>query len=456
MVQCISVVNRSNIRRESINGVEHIIVSSSTLPDDVVMNGGLYPAEEIEKSFMSLDRTLAPVEHPIDSKGNFLSASDPESIHNFHAGAFNMNVRRENGVVHIEKHINVQEAMKTDRGKRLLDRIEEIETNDKPRPIHTSVGVFLFVEDVDPAQKNNQGDEYTWVARDMVFDHDAILLDSQGAATPEQGVGMAINADGEKIDVDRVFIDNTCKQPSDNQLRAKYRQKIKANAESFRSIMEKLQQKIENIVAAEWLYLVDVFEDNVIFETNQGFFSVPYDLREGEVVIAGVPIRVERQVEYQPKLNSQKEECMKELILNVLKEAGIETDGLDDDGLLAAYNKLQAKENDDDGTGDGDDTNAGADAIADAVTNAIKPLTDKVDALAVKVNAKDEADRDAMVKTIINSKKYPGLDEEAAKAIPLETLKGMAASCGTAHGVPMTNDSGGEDNTYSAPTEMPK
>jgi hypothetical protein len=28
---------------------------------------------------------------------------------------------------------------------------------------------------------------------DMVFDHDAILLDEQGAATPEQGVGMLVN-----------------------------------------------------------------------------------------------------------------------------------------------------------------------------------------------------------------------------------------------------------------------
>jgi hypothetical protein len=39
----------------------------------------------------------------------------------------------------------------------------------------------------------------------MEFDHDAILLDEPGAATPEQGVGMMVNkavtADGDKIDV---------------------------------------------------------------------------------------------------------------------------------------------------------------------------------------------------------------------------------------------------------------
>ena len=100
-LQCSTKVNKENVRRETIDGVEHIIVSSHTLPDNIVMNGGLYPAEEIASSFDSLERTLAPVEHPTDAAGNFISANDPLAIHNFHAGAFNSNVRRENGRVHI-------------------------------------------------------------------------------------------------------------------------------------------------------------------------------------------------------------------------------------------------------------------------------------------------------------------------------------------------------------------
>ena len=128
MIQCASPVDKGAVSRMNIGGVEHIVVSSFTLPDNVVMNGGLYPAEEIEKSFMSLEETLAPVEHPQDVQGNYISANSPHAIHNFHAGAFNVNVSRENGRIKIQKHINVQEAMKTDRGKRLLDRINEIET----------------------------------------------------------------------------------------------------------------------------------------------------------------------------------------------------------------------------------------------------------------------------------------------------------------------------------------
>ena len=195
-LQCASQVDKSAISRTSINGVEHIIVQSFTMPDDIVMNGGLYPAAEIAKSFKTLERTLAPIEHPhID--GQFLSASDPVAIHNFHAGAFNVNVKQVNGRVSIEKHINVQEAMKSDRGLRLLDRIKEIETNSNPRPIHTSVGVYLVAEKLKEPMTNAAGLEYSWVASDMTFDHDAILLDSVGAATPNQGVGLAVNSKGD-------------------------------------------------------------------------------------------------------------------------------------------------------------------------------------------------------------------------------------------------------------------
>lgn len=200
LVLCSHQVDKSAVSRKVIDGVEHIIVKSFPISDGLVMNGGLYPAEEIAKSFSSLNETLAPVEHPKDSKGNFISASAPHAIHNYHAGAFNMNAKYENGRVSVEKHINVPEAMKSERGKRLLDRIEEIETNDSARPIHTSTGLLLHREPLDSPMTAN-GKEYTWIGRHFTFDHDAILLDSIGAAQPHEGVGMAVNSKGEEFEV---------------------------------------------------------------------------------------------------------------------------------------------------------------------------------------------------------------------------------------------------------------
>lgn len=142
---------------------------------------------------------------------------------------------------------------------------------------------------------------------------------------------------------------------------------------------------------------------------------------------------------------------MKELILNALTEAGIETDGLSDDQLLAKYNEMQA--HDGDGGGKGGDQ---SEAIAQAVTNAIKPLQEEVTGLKTQLSANADAERAGLIETVVNSKKYPGLDEAGAKALPLESLKAMAANCGTAHGVPLSVNDGGQADGYQAPAEMPK
>lgn len=181
-------VNAKAIRREKLEGEDYIVVPSSTLPDDVVMNGVLYPADEIAKSFMTLENTFAPFGHP-DKAGTFLNANDPIAIDRFHIGAHNRNVRRENGRVHLDKYIHVATAENSVRGKRVLDAIE------KGEPIHTSTGLYAIME-------NANGEvPYSRIARDIVFDHDAILLDEEGAATPEQGVGMLVNSKGEKEQV---------------------------------------------------------------------------------------------------------------------------------------------------------------------------------------------------------------------------------------------------------------
>lgn len=163
------------------------------------MNGGLYPTDEIDKSYKTLERTLAPFGHPHDSDGNFLSASDPIAINSFHVGAHNENVRREGDRIAIDKVINIETANKTEKGKRLIKRLEDMENGVNREPIHTSTGVFLEVEPLGEARTNSQGLSYDWIARNMVFDHDAILLDEIGAAQPNQGVGMFANAHVEII-----------------------------------------------------------------------------------------------------------------------------------------------------------------------------------------------------------------------------------------------------------------
>ena len=438
LVQCSTLVDRNAVSRKSIDGVEHIIISSRTLPDDIVMNGGLYPADEIANSFASLERTLAPIEHPSDSAGSFISANDPTAIHNFYAGAFNENVHQEDGRVFIDKVVNVQEALKTDRGKRLLDRIEELETNSDPRPIHTSTGVFLEVEVLDAPQTNAAGQEYTWVARNMVFDHDAILLESVAAAQPHQGVGMGVNAAGDEVEVQQALV--TVDADPDEEM-------------SHSEIREALDQAIKQApLNGDWV--ADVFEDTVIFWSDDLTFSAPY-IMEGRIArIVGIPIPVDRDVTYIPKTN-QKGDAMKDLMLKALADAGVTVNAdTADDELLAKYNELLAAQNSSDDPGASDEEANSADAVA----NALKPVLEKLDGLEAKFNEQDTATVNQYAEVVGNSDKYPGLDVEAAKKLDVDTLKGMAANCGTAHGVPLTVINGGksEDETFAVPTEMPE
>lgn len=176
------------IRRETRDGREKIIVPSATLPDNVVMNGILYPAEEIEASYKGLEGTPAPLGHP-NLNGKFCAANHTEAFIRYGVGAYNENVRRVDGRVWMDKVIDVAFAQQTERGQELLNAIE------KGDPIHSSTGLVCRIENADGKK----------VARSIHWDHDAILLGEKGAATPEQGVGLLVNhgavADGNEIDV---------------------------------------------------------------------------------------------------------------------------------------------------------------------------------------------------------------------------------------------------------------
>lgn len=193
-----AVANAAAVRKEKRNGRDVVIVPSATLPDDIIMNGSqgkvFYPADEIAKAYRQLERTPAPLGHPVVN-GKFVSARDPEGINLGHIGAWNENVRQEKGAdgrnrVLLDKVIDVEVANRSQGGKAVLAAIEA------GGPVHTSTGLLCMLEPV----ANNAS--YSKIARSYSFDHDAILLNEEGAATPEQGVGMLVNANGEQEEIE--------------------------------------------------------------------------------------------------------------------------------------------------------------------------------------------------------------------------------------------------------------
>jgi len=184
-------VNSQSIRRETYNGREHLVLPSYTLPANVVMNGGLYTQEQIDAHYQGLEGTLAPLGHP-QVNGQFVSAFSPEGINAGHIGAWNRNVKKSGNRIYLEKWVDVARASESEGGKELLERVAAIERGEDVPPIHTSVAAFL--DQLEPNdQQRATGAE--WVADIHGMDHDAILLHEVGAATPEQGVGLMVNAD---------------------------------------------------------------------------------------------------------------------------------------------------------------------------------------------------------------------------------------------------------------------
>ncbi|SMP41184.1 hypothetical protein SAMN02744783_00461 [Serratia sp. CC22-02] len=184
-------VNSQAIRRESYNCREHLVLPSYTLPANVVMNDGLYTASEIDAHYQGLEGTLAPLGHP-QLNGAFISAFSPEGINQGHIGAWNRNVKKSGNRIYLEKWVDTQIANQSEGGRELISRVEAIERGEDVPPIHTSVAVFLDQLEPNEQQKATGA---KWVAKIHGMDHDAILLHEVGAATPEQGVGLMVNAD---------------------------------------------------------------------------------------------------------------------------------------------------------------------------------------------------------------------------------------------------------------------
>jgi len=328
-----SLANVAAVRKEKRNGRDVVIVPSATLPDDIVMNSIKYPAAEIAKSFMTLNRTPAPFGHPLVN-GKFVSARDPEGINVGYIGAWNENVRQEGGRVLLDKVIDVEVANRTQNGKDVLNAI------DKGEPVHTSTGLLCELGAAN-------GSDHKHTATNIIFDHDAILINEDGAATPDQGVGMLVNASGEAEEIEVI---NSALSEADRDLDWALDSAVRALEKRQRApIMERLKTA-----------LIEAF--------------------------AGV--------EREPSINT------KENDMTVSKEQF--------DALSEEVKTLS------DGIGK---------TIGEAVANAVKPLTDNLEALQNAQKAKDEAELSGLVAKIV---KANILDEESAKELTLNAARKLA------------------------------
>lgn len=431
-VNVLTVVNSaSNITTETIDGKPHIVVRGITpVVDDIVMNRKLYPAAEIEKAYNTLERNPMPLGHPkVD--GKHVSARDVRAVNEYHVGAWLQNVSHKDGKVTGDMYVNRQYAESSEKGKRLINRLDEMLAGTNSDPIHISTG--LLYSGI-AANGESKGKKYNEIATNMMFDHVAVLLDEPGAGTPEEGVGIFVNAEGDETEIEVCNLQDAI--VSDNR-KDGWLNKIKffvANdgGMSFDEIAASLREAIRANTPDSWRYVVSIYPDYLIFEeekkttSGRNLFKQKYLISDGAVSLVGEPVEVVRKpTEYEVKTNGETNP-MKEKMIAALNAAGVKTEGLTDDQVWDAYNQQMQKK---DGGGDPGRAQINSDVITAAVNAALTPLNEKLGKLETQLQANAESDlktkRDAV------KAKFSFMTEAAINSLSGEALNDMYSQCQT-------------------------
>lgn len=439
-------INASNISTTTINGQEHYVIRGAVpIVDDIVMNGGLYPAEEINNSYQTMERKLMPLGHPMVN-GKYVSANDPQAVNDYYAGAWAQNVSKASDKVVMDVYVNKVVAESKPDGKRLIQRLDDMITGNNAEPIHVSTGLLLNKE-----QKagESKGKKHSWVAHNMQFDHIAILLDEPGAGTPEEGVGMFVNADGQESEVETASLIDAANSLKDG-LMNKVKFFLTHNSDaSFDEIYQMLREAIRAPSGSDvYRYVVTVWPDKFIYEEGNKLLQQKYLIDDNAVTLVGEPIEVVRKpTEYEVKTNGE-ENPMKEKMIAALNAAGVTTEGLTDDQVWDAYNQQMQKKA---GGGDPAGAQVNAEAITAAVNAAITPLTDKIASLETQLQA--NAEKDLTEKRQAVKAKFPFMTEAAINSLAGDVLNDMYSQCQTSTGL---NGAFRQANNNESFSEMPE
>ena len=221
------------------------------------------------------------------TKGEYISANEAEAIDYFYAGVVNKMYSASKmlsmaTVSMLKSGLMSQVAERTEQGKRLLKAIE------KGEAIHSSTGVLVEID------YTRNSDDYEGTATNLLFDHDAILLDEEGAATPDDGVGLMVNS-------------HLFKQVSRNGLQMQVNTVTIKTNQSMRDKEDKVRAAISVLMPEkEWKWLADWGDDYAVIEAEGGTFRVSYSYIDSKVEIIGDPEPVRRVTTWEAIQNAAK------------------------------------------------------------------------------------------------------------------------------------------------------
>tara|TARA_Y100000593_G_scaffold94179_2_gene192063 strand:- start:280 stop:1602 length:1323 start_codon:yes stop_codon:yes gene_type:complete len=418
-------VSNAAIKPDVRNGRDVLVVPSAVAKFNTVLNGILYPEDELKNSYLGINETTAPLGHPVINNQH-VSARSPVAINQFHIGAHNENARIEGDRILADMILDVEYAKRHPDGQRLLDAINS------GKPISTSTGLYMEREDAP------EGAEYNYIGRNYSWDHVAVLLDEEPAIDTSSGVGLMVNSAGDHEEVEVI------------------NSELELN-DALPGSMEDMRKALREAVEAKYGngFVDDFNGESLIFfqmddEKGDTSYKIGYSVLDGQIQISDERQEVQRKTTWESVTNT---------IRNTLsKMFGTSPDATKATGLTAnqstgesemtvtkeAFDALATKV---------DALVANAEkqpSVADQITEALKPVTDQLQANAEADKAKAAAEKATAVETVVNAKLATQEEAEALDLPALNILARNAApgkkTAGIVGGSPVIN---GEQDSWA-------
>ncbi len=338
MKQRVHILTAVNARNVSKDGGIYTIRDVCGAVDGIVMNGMLYPGDQLAPAAASLNGKPAPAGHPKNTAGQYISATNGDALLTCYVGSVCRNARHVGGRTLVDIVVNEAQARALPDGQAIVARLDAALNGTSGEPIHVSTG--LLCEPI-TANGTSGGKAHDRIATKIEYDHLAILLNGQGAGQPGDGVGMWLNAAGQPEQVESARIDTLAEDKRAAGLLGWVRRLLGNSDElSMRAIEDGLGATLPG---GAWI--TDVYTRYAIWRDEAGkYWRQDYAVSsEGTLSWSGQPVEVERKVSFEEVTNLQGADPVKDTILAALTAAGVQTAGLTDAALLLAYNTLQTR-----------------------------------------------------------------------------------------------------------------
>lgn len=416
-VNILTAVNADSVKIEhtEIDGEKYTAIKNVLwMVDGVVLNQGLYSAEENEKGYPTMDGRVMPFGHP-EVGGEYVAISSLDNagvavaLGKYYGGVHAQNVRKEGAEYFVDVMINDRVANAHADGVLLLNWVVAVESGSKPDPIHMSTGLMTNAV---KANGVSRGKKYTWTATNQAYDHLAILFHENGAGGDEIAIAvnceMVINSKLDEANEDEA-LDNSYGEKRDI-LGAAVRERF-ASVDSY-------------------AYVEDFDDRAIVYCTPAGLFKIEYHFEGDNPILTGDPQPVVAKTDYVMKNEETLFARILERFKSVVQYSSTKTN-----------QPVQATVNEEvDMTPE--ELKAALDAQAEKISGAFNAKLDAQSEIIASLQTKLQANEDAGLKDKRAAvAKVHG--EVVANALQGEALDAMFASVQTAAGLvsgaPATN-----------------